>query len=102
MWPFPSKYPSKTRCSPSGDQRGGPISGPPKEVICTAFEPLRSLSQISRLPERLDKNEILFPSGENWGPDSPRVEAIQALPLAAPSGPGTSIRQMLESPNPCE
>ncbi len=38
-----------------------------------------SHTQISELPVRSEPNAILVPSGENWGPASTRVEAINVV-----------------------
>ena len=81
------------RC-PSGEKRGVPELGAPKEVSWIGFEPSLSQIQISKLPERLDRKAILRPSGEmSWSICS-RVEEISLV--GGPFGPvqsGPTVRQ---------
>src|SRR6476659_6024025 len=59
---------------PSGDQRGVPVSVPPKRVNWTGSRPSESVTQISLLPERLERKAICVPSGEYCGLESYCVE----------------------------
>ena len=61
-----------------------------------------SHTQISELPVRSEPNAILVPSGENWGPASTRVEAINFLAERLGCvAVGTSICQILMSCDRC-
>src|SRR5205085_4347382 len=94
----PAGRESKAICRPSGDQRGEPAWLPPKLVSCTGLRPSPSHTQISRLPLRSETKVMWFPSGENCGLDSSRVEAtswLGSLAGAVESGPGA--RQILVS-----
>src|SRR5437667_176678 len=51
---------------PSGDHRGEPTSGPRKKVNWRGFSSLPQ-TQISKLPERLEANAMVDPSGEKLG-----------------------------------
>src|SRR5690348_6667603 len=82
----PAAVESKAIRPPSGDHRGVVMSGPLKEVNCTAFEPSLSHTQISRLPERVDTKATFVPSGENCGEESSRVEEISGWAPLAPLG----------------
>ncbi len=55
-----------TNCFPSGDHDGWTSSASP-EVTWTGGPPLRSMIQISQLPDRSLANAILVPSGLNMG-----------------------------------
>src|SRR6516162_8562645 len=68
---------SKTICRPSGDQRGVPVSTSPKFVSCRVLLPSLSHTHISLVPERLDMNTTLLPSGEITGLDCSRVEGAR-------------------------
>lgn len=61
---------SKAMYRPSGDQRAVPSCVLPRFVSWTALEPSLSHTQISELPERVDVNTILVPSGEYSGSES--------------------------------
>ena len=63
----PSGRLSNAICPPSGDQRGVPVKVPPNRVNCTGTRPSASLTQISLLPERLERNAMRDPSGEYEG-----------------------------------
>src|SRR5262245_36320984 len=76
MSQFPSAVESKAMCSPSGDQRGVAVAGPPIEVTCAACEPSLWHTQISGLPERSELNTTFRPSSENWGLSSLRVDGL--------------------------
>ena len=85
-------------CSPSGDQRGVVTSGPLNEVNFTTFKPSLSHTQISRLLERSEQKAIFFPSGENSGYPSIRVDEISIIGrLVLAFRPGNSKRQMFVS-----
>src|SRR6478736_434047 len=83
---------------PSGDQRGVPVSGPAYRVSCTGIRPLLSLTQISLLPERFERNATRLPSGEYCGLESYWVEEIT---FAAGPFPSVSMRQILASLKSC-
>jgi hypothetical protein len=72
----PAAFESKAIFCPSGDQRGVVTIGPWNVVSCKAFDPSLLHVQISGYPERRDPNAILFPSDENWGILSLRLEKI--------------------------
>src|SRR3712207_35767 len=95
----PTAGESKAICRPSGDQRGMPTCGPPKEVSWTGSEPSASQVQISRGPVREDEKATFFPSGEYWGLLSVRVEEINFVGSRSPApfAPRTSMRQMFVS-----
>src|SRR5438477_10906919 len=79
---------------PSGDQRGVPVSGPPYFVSCTGIRPLLSLTQISLLPDRLERNATRLPSGEYCGLESYCVDEVT---LTGDSFPSDSTRQIFAS-----
>src|SRR2546427_4933568 len=83
---------------PSEDHCGPQIDGLANKVSCTGFDPSLSHTQISLAPDRSDTNAIFFPSGENIGAQSGRVDAMNCAG-ADGSEPGSrkSIRQMLVS-----
>src|SRR5437016_9699625 len=86
----------KAMVCPSGDQRAVPVRGAPMEVNCTAFAPSGSASQISHLPERVDWNATLRPSGENCGFHSHWLEEMAEAGGEDAAAPGavTAIRQI--------
>src|SRR5215831_14765954 len=76
MSAWPSGRVSYAMFIPSGDQRGVPVNGPPYLVSCTGMRPLLSLTQISLLPERLERKATRPPSGEYCGLESYCVDEI--------------------------
>ena len=60
-----------------------PVSVPPKRVNWTGTRPSESLTQISLLPERLERNAMRDPSGEYCGLESYWVEETIFLGSAA-------------------
>src|SRR5262245_58176972 len=90
----PDDAESTAICSPSSDQCGFPQG--PRDVNCCGFEPSLSQMKISKLPVRFEWKAILFPSGENCGCPSTRVEPINlvAEPIFLLPESGTSRRQM--------
>src|SRR5262249_29357359 len=73
---LPGAVESKATQRPSGDQRGRPVSGPPKCVSCRRLRPSLSAIQISSDPVRLLRNAIEVPSGDISGLVFRKVEAI--------------------------
>src|SRR5262249_54978821 len=70
---------------PSGDHLGVPH--PRRLVSCTADEPSRLLTQISRLPERSDINTSRRPSGESCGPSFRPLAAAITFGVLFPGPP---------------
>jgi hypothetical protein len=66
---------------PSGDHLGTKSIGPPSAVNWTGLDPSLAHIQISQAPDRLDMKAILFPSGEEAGSLSSRVDAINRVGL---------------------
>src|SRR5690348_7180851 len=91
--------------SPSGDQSGVPVAGPPIELSRIQLVPSLSHVQISRLPVRLDSKAIFLPSREYWGANSLAVDEIKWIGAFAavllPSALlqlGTPSRQIFKGP----
>ena len=61
------------------------------EVSWTAFEPSESASQILVGPERFEEKAIRRPSGDNWGSESVRVEAMVTMGGDNAGAPGAEV-----------
>jgi hypothetical protein len=79
MSELPSLVESKATRFPPGDQRGLPVLFAFMSVSCNGFVPSLSQAQISPVPDLIEWNTILVPSGEKWGFVSHDVEEIKAL-----------------------
>ena len=77
--------------SPSGDQRGVPVTSASMEVSWTALLPSRSASQISNLPERFEAKATRRASGDNCALLSSRVEETEAMGGDGDGAPGAEI-----------
>ena len=97
--------PSNVSHLPFGDQAGLPACCPTNRVTCEQSEPLLRQTHTWLLPERVDWNANLAPSGEKAGHTSVLApgraaalgKAETALPFACPAS-SSANDQMLSSP----
>src|SRR3954451_25080714 len=94
MSAWPSGRLSKAASAPSGDHRGVPVRAPPIRESWKDARPDESLTQISLLPDQLERNAMRPPSGEMDGLESYCVEEIT---FRGADRPVRSNRQMLVS-----